>query len=1001
VSPEEHPDLQAVLRRWFGFPSFRPGQEEVIRAILDGRDVLALMPTGAGKSLCYQLPALLRSGLVLVISPLIALMKDQRDTFEQIAPGSTTTIDSTIGRRERTARIRRMIQGRYRLVFVAPERFRGREFISALDHCTISLLTIDETHCISEWGHDFRPAYRNIGHFRERMGMPQVLALTATATPHVQRDVIEQLKLRNPAVISISMDRPNLAFQVIHVADRCERDKRLLELLAELPGSGIVYTPTRQAAEQLAVHIRATGRSAGHYHAGLSSEERTRVQDAWMRGELEVLAATNAFGMGIDKPDVRFVIHATIPGSLEAYYQEAGRAGRDGEPARCCLFFSPKDQYRRSRLLLLEIPDFNEVERVYGALRLHRIGDYAMVDQSELIAETDLSPTKIEVSVKELERARIIARLPDGRRRAWLRRLATPDEVAPLIHGPDEPPWKTALWESLPQEAGEVSLEDLTRSLQVAPGEIEDLLWSLHYAGMIDLRTSSRAMTIQFSNRYLDRKWRRLRSGQLEELRKRKYRELEPMIRYATQKQCRRNMLLAHFGQETPEPCGICDVCQTRARLIPRSRGPAPDPETLAQGPCHKITRAIAASPNVLGKTKWALVFAGSSSRELRFTYATRGKAFGICKGVPQRNVRQTIDGLIQLGILAQTVEEYPTLHLGPRGQRFLQGELNPNEARAVAALDELVTPRSAAGRRRSARVKTARAPGRTSPKSAGTPAAPEEPGPDEDQIRRAILAAVRDFPSRFGIHGLARLLAGSSAKSLARSGFDRSIHYGTLEGLTQQQIRNAIEKLIQKGLLASSQGSYPVLRPTPEGAAQAKANPPAAGAPVPLRDIHGRVREPAPTPPPEEEPPPYDEEPPPPPEPPPYLDEAPLPPVPPVAHATAPPSPRPEGSPPAGRSSATSAKPGSRPAVSHDIAASGLYRLADPLFAPLVQAAARCLEQTNDEETLVRLLWILGESGDLALAPRIARFLHDPRRAVRLAAAQARELLRRQELPP
>lgn len=330
-----------ALRRYFGYDSFRSGQEKLIAAILDGRDALGVMPTGAGKSICYQLPAVLLQGVTLVVSPLISLMKDQVDALIETGIPAAY-INSSLSARETNERLQGMLEGRYKLVYIAPERLESERFLSVLRQLPIPLVAVDEAHCVSQWGHDFRPSYlgiaRLLAHIEPR---PIMAAFTATATDVVKQDIVDRLRLADPARITTGYARDNLALSVVRNADKRDYLERYIR---ERPGqAGIVYAATRREVETVAQQLRALGIAAGMYHAGLSEEERDAAQDAFLRDDLQIIVATNAFGMGIDKSNVRYVVHYNMPKNLEAYYQEAGRAGRDGDPGECVLLFSPAD----------------------------------------------------------------------------------------------------------------------------------------------------------------------------------------------------------------------------------------------------------------------------------------------------------------------------------------------------------------------------------------------------------------------------------------------------------------------------------------------------------------------------------------------------------------------------------------------------------------------------------------------------------------------------------
>jgi ATP-dependent DNA helicase RecQ len=342
-------ELRRTLTDVFGLDEFRPGQEAVIASVIDGRDTLAIMPTGAGKSLCYQLPAVILPGMTIVVSPLISLMKDQVDKLDDLGLGAAQ-LNSAITARERAFAVEGIAHDSHEFLLTTPERISDPAFLESLRGRQIDLFVVDEAHCISQWGHDFRPAYLALGAARRQLGSPPVLALTATATADVIDDIGVQLGLRSMRVINTGAYRPNLRYEVIAATDEA-REGRIGPLVRGLDPPGIVYCSTIKHVDTVLERLQAGGTGAARYHGQLGARERRETQARFMRGELPVIVATNAFGMGVDKADIRFVVHYSMPGSLEAYYQESGRAGRDDAPARCLLFHATSD--RRIQLFFL------------------------------------------------------------------------------------------------------------------------------------------------------------------------------------------------------------------------------------------------------------------------------------------------------------------------------------------------------------------------------------------------------------------------------------------------------------------------------------------------------------------------------------------------------------------------------------------------------------------------------------------------------------------------
>ena len=694
----------------FGLQSFRPGQREVIESIVSGNDCMCVMPTGGGKSLCYQLPSVIRPGLTIVVSPLIALMKDQVDSLGKRGIPAAL-INSTLSQSEQQQRLQDVAAGKYQLVYVAPERLRNNRFLEAIRATPIQLLAIDEAHCISQWGHDFRPDYARIGRFREWLGGVQTVALTATATPRVREDIVQVLGLQRPKQFMSGFARPNLHFGVVTRSTDRDKDEELEGFLKGMHGSGIIYAATRKRCDALVEWISKKIKvPVGAYHAGLQPDQRRVIQDRFMKNDLRIIVATNAFGMGIDKPDLRFVIHYNMPGSLEAYYQEAGRAGRDGEQSVCVMLYSFQDRHIQEFFIDNNYPSKELITKVYDFLAA-REEDPIELTQEEIrdALGENVSPEAIGSSLQVLGRTGVLERLEMGGGLAMVRIESNLPTLVELL--PREAKVQRKLLRVIERAVGDRRGEQvfvhprwLLQASELERDQLNRAMRELCRLEGVDYVPPFRGRAVHFLRRGVPFAELGIDFEALDKLKKAEYDRLNQVINYAQSPLCRQATILNYFGDPSAENCGQCDRCG-RSPGWPKLQLPAcsnlpdqvdsnksvsrsgdspvgaskPTSENRGQASglspeqqlsiLEEIVRAIERIHGRIGKILLAQYLCGSQNSKLQKLNLHRLSGFGILAGFRQSDGVELIDVLMATGILRQQEvnRNRPTVSVAPQ----------------------------------------------------------------------------------------------------------------------------------------------------------------------------------------------------------------------------------------------------------------------------------------------------------------------------------------------
>jgi ATP-dependent DNA helicase RecQ len=687
-------DAVLALQKHFSYPAFRPGQDNIIRTILDRHNVLAVMPTGGGKSICYQIPALLFDGLTIVVSPLISLMQDQVSSLER-AQIRATFINSLLDYGEVMARLDRARNGWYKLMYVAPERFESRAFIERMKGIRIAMFAIDEAHCISEWGHDFRPSYTRLREAITMLGDPQVVALTATATPDVRQDIQQQLELRDPKIIVRGFNRENLTFRVIRGGNK--RDEVLR--IASAEDCGIVYAGTRNAVEELAIMLRTHGIAAEAYHAGLQSTERRDVQQRFMDGRSRVIVATTAFGMGIDKADVRFVVHHDMPSTLEQYYQEAGRAGRDGKESICTLLYHPKDRGLPEFFIRNTHPDRMLIQKVYAQLH-HFAGNQLGQVFDGLVALTasslvsmigNVSETAVRGALDVLERDGYIRRINDSYSNSTVRFSLSPDRMRMWLIEEALPEVQSVATALLRVVGGEAfhdpvsfSIDEMASKSGIKADDLLPILRRLHEDGIIEFAAGRKGSGIALLGQRVHAQDLDIDYAAIEKRMRHQLEKLRAVEHYITGSACRRNIILEYFDEDTIDGvCGKCDTCTSTVIDL----GNETREDTFDR--FHALVLHCAAETGGrFGRTTMADVLRGAETQRIARFRLFEASSYGKMKSVDKRLVFDTIDALLAMGWLAQSASLRPSIYITEAGKAHLGYDVLPMRLPTAAERD-------------------------------------------------------------------------------------------------------------------------------------------------------------------------------------------------------------------------------------------------------------------------------------------------------------------------
>ena len=678
--------LTKSLSELLNFQNFRPGQEEIINNILDNRNVVAILPTGGGKSLCYQLPALMSDEFSIVISPLIALMKDQVDNLNKnkIVAGF---INSTMDFSESEKVIRQISLGEIKLLYLAPEKLESLRFAELLKDLKPNFLFVDEAHCISEWGHNFRPSYTKINEFAEFCGIKNISAFTATATPEVVGDIINQLKLKNPKIFVRGFERENLQLNVLFPKNK---KKKVLELISRHPGFAIIYTASRKNAEEISEFLITSGVHCNYYHAGLSAPERRRIQEQFINGEIPYIAATNAFGMGIDKSDIRLIIHYNIPGSIENYYQEIGRAGRDGNNSYAYLLFDEKDLRIHQFFISNSHPDKKTIINIYKAICDYNQVAIGSTTSNELIVDPEyisryskmnISRGLLHSALKYLQNSGYISLVSGFEKKDSIKFLFRSNQLKDFIKQTPNDELKNLLLVLLRDFSSEIfsknlkiSLSQMSSASGIAENELKGLLQTLDNLGIINYQPAIMKETILLTQPRAEENSIRLNYKRINEGFINAQKKLDMITEFVYSRECRFKYILNYFGENLDEyKCGKCDNCHLEEKIS----------DSAVEYLTEIILETLEEAESDLTESSLINLLKGKASKES----LTKFSRFGSCRNFDSNEIRMAIHKLASSKKISRSPGRIKYLQLIPDDLSI--SSLNTNEGKTKNIYEE------------------------------------------------------------------------------------------------------------------------------------------------------------------------------------------------------------------------------------------------------------------------------------------------------------------------